>query len=153
MRTPRIEVGDVLVQHPLEVALVENEQMIQTLGTRGSDPAFSERVRPRRVQGCPELSYPESSQAPIKRFAIPAVPVTEEIPRPPPILDLPGAFHTAWQKERTVDRLLAPYSDLCTILLDGLEAPLRGAERAQANFYPDFAVPKCLGVDRAAACG
>jgi hypothetical protein len=52
-----------------------------------------------------------------------------------------------------VDRLLAPYSDLCTILLDGLEAPLRGAERAQANFYPDFAVPKCLGVDRAAACG
>jgi hypothetical protein len=32
------------------------------------------------------LSYPESSQAPIKRFAIPAVPVTEEIPRRIPIL-------------------------------------------------------------------
>jgi hypothetical protein len=28
---------------------------------------------------------------------------------PPPILDLPGVFHTAWQKERTVDRVLAPY--------------------------------------------
>jgi hypothetical protein len=34
MRTPRIEVGDVLVQHPLEVALVDDEQMIQTLGPR-----------------------------------------------------------------------------------------------------------------------
>jgi hypothetical protein len=34
MRTPRIEVGDVFVQHPLEVALVDNGQMIQTLGPR-----------------------------------------------------------------------------------------------------------------------
>ena len=34
MRTPRIEIGDVLVQHPLEVALVDDEQMIQTLGPR-----------------------------------------------------------------------------------------------------------------------
>jgi hypothetical protein len=28
---------------------------------------------------------------------------------PPFVLDLPGVFHTAWQKERTVDRVLAPY--------------------------------------------
>ena len=34
MGAPRIEVGDVLVQHPLEVALVDDEQMIQTLGPR-----------------------------------------------------------------------------------------------------------------------
>jgi hypothetical protein len=34
MGTPRIEVGDVLVQHPLEVAFVDDEQMIQTLGPR-----------------------------------------------------------------------------------------------------------------------
>ena len=53
---------------------------IQTLSPRGSDPALGERVRPRRLYRCPELSHPESSQAPIKRFAIPAVPVTEEIP-------------------------------------------------------------------------
>jgi hypothetical protein len=31
---------------------------------------------------------------------------------PPPVLDLPGAFRTAWQKERTVDRVLAPYRSL-----------------------------------------
>jgi hypothetical protein len=34
MRTPRIEVGDVLVQHPLEVALVDDAQMIQTRAPR-----------------------------------------------------------------------------------------------------------------------
>ena len=85
MGTPRIEVGDLLVQHPLEARLVDDEQMIQTLRPRGSDPALGERVRPRRLRGCPELSHPESSQAPIKRFAIPAVPVTEEIPRRIPI--------------------------------------------------------------------
>jgi hypothetical protein len=32
MGTPRIEVGDVLVQHPLEMALVDDDQMIQALG-------------------------------------------------------------------------------------------------------------------------
>jgi hypothetical protein len=85
MRTPRTEVGDVLVQHPLEVALVDDEEMIQRLGPRGSDSAFGERVRPRCLRRCPELSHPESSQAPIKRFAIPAVPVTEEIPRRIPV--------------------------------------------------------------------
>jgi hypothetical protein len=34
MGAPRIEAGDVLVQHPLEVAFVDDEQMIQTLGPR-----------------------------------------------------------------------------------------------------------------------
>ncbi len=68
MGTPRIEVGDVLVQRPLEVALVDDEQMIQTLGPGRSDPALGERVRPRRLHRCPELSHPESSQAPVKRF-------------------------------------------------------------------------------------
>src|SRR5262245_43692567 len=63
MGTPRIEVGDVLVQHPLEVVLVNDEQMIQTFAPGRSDPALGERVRPRRPHRCPQLSYPESSQA------------------------------------------------------------------------------------------
>ena len=85
MGTPRIEVGDVLVQHPLEMTLVDDQHLIQTLVPHRSDPPLRERVRPRRLYRCPELSHPQSSHAPIKRFAIPAVPVTEEIPRRIPI--------------------------------------------------------------------
>ena len=43
--------------------------------------------RPRRLHRCPELSHPQSTHAPIKRFAVPAVPVTDEIPRRIPIRD------------------------------------------------------------------
>jgi xanthine dehydrogenase molybdenum-binding subunit len=68
-----------------EVSIVPPVPAIANVVPRGSDPALGERVRPWRLRGCPELSYPESSQAPIKRFAIPAVPVTDEIPRWIPI--------------------------------------------------------------------
>jgi hypothetical protein len=34
MGAPLIEVGDVLVQYPLEVVFVDDEQMIQTLSSR-----------------------------------------------------------------------------------------------------------------------
>src|SRR5262245_23519949 len=85
MRSPRIEIGDVLVQHPLKMALVNDEQMIETLTPRRSDPPLGQRVRPRRFRRGSELSHPESSQAPIKRFATPTVPITDEIPRRIPI--------------------------------------------------------------------
>lgn len=48
MRSPLIEVRNVLVQHPLKVALVEDEHMVQTLTPRRSDPPLSKRFRPRR---------------------------------------------------------------------------------------------------------
>ena len=60
--------------------LVDDQHLIQTLVPHRSDPPFRERVRPRRPHRCPELSYPQSTHAPIKRFAVPAVPVTDEIP-------------------------------------------------------------------------
>jgi hypothetical protein len=85
MGTPRIEVGDVFVLDALQMPLVDDQHLIQTLVLHRSDPPLGERVRSRRLQGCPELCYPESSQTPIKRFAIPAVPVTDEIPRRIPI--------------------------------------------------------------------
>ena len=85
MGTPRIEVGDVLVQHPLEMTLVDDQHLIQTLVPHRSDPPLRERVRPRRLYRVSAAVLPQSSQAPIKRFAIPAVPVTEEIPRRIPI--------------------------------------------------------------------
>jgi hypothetical protein len=66
------------------MALVDDKQMIQTLGPGASDPALGERVRPRCLYGCSELVSPRSTQAPIKRFAVPAVPV-DEIPRRIPI--------------------------------------------------------------------
>ena len=80
MGTPRIEVGEVFVQDALQMPLVDDQHLIQTLVPHRSDPPLRERVRPRRLYRGPELSHPQSTHAPIKRFAIPAVPVTDEIP-------------------------------------------------------------------------
>jgi hypothetical protein len=46
MGSPGIEIGDVLVQHLLKVALVDDDHLVQTLTPRRSDPALCERVRP-----------------------------------------------------------------------------------------------------------
>src|SRR5262245_49792350 len=54
MRAPRIEVGDVLVQDARQVALVDDEPVIQTLRSRRPGPSFGERVRPRRPHGRPD---------------------------------------------------------------------------------------------------
>jgi hypothetical protein len=75
MGTPRIEVGDVFLQDALQMPLVDNQHLIQTLVPHRSDPPLRERVRPRRLYRCAELSHSQSTQTPIKRFAIPAVPL------------------------------------------------------------------------------
>src|SRR6516162_516838 len=85
MRSPRIEVGDVFVQHPLQVALVEDDHMVQTLIPRRSDPPLRERVRPRRPHGGPDPHDAEPLYAAIELDPEPAVPVTDQIPRRVPV--------------------------------------------------------------------
>jgi len=85
MRSPRIEVGDVFVQHPLQVALVEDDHMVQTLIPRRSDPPLRERVRPRRPHGGPDPFDAEPLHAAIKLDPEPAVSVADQIPRRVPV--------------------------------------------------------------------
>jgi hypothetical protein len=81
MRSPRIEVGDVLVQHLLKVALVDDDHMVQTRTPRRSDPPLSQRVRPRRPHGRPDPRDAEPLHAAVELDPEPAVPVTDQIPR------------------------------------------------------------------------
>jgi hypothetical protein len=85
MGTPRIEVGHVLVQDALQVALVDDDHMIQTFGSDRSDPPLRERVRPRGPHGGPDPSDAEPLHAAIELHPEPAVPVTNQIPRRVPI--------------------------------------------------------------------
>src|SRR5262245_25929666 len=66
MGSPGIEVRNVLVQHPLKVALVEDDQMIQTLTPHRSDPPLGQRVRPRRPHGGPDPSDAETLHAAVE---------------------------------------------------------------------------------------
>src|SRR5262245_54561327 len=80
MRSPHIEIGEVHVQHPLKVALVEDDYMVQTLTPRRSDPPLGERVRPRRPRGGRDPFHPEPLHPGVELNPEPAVPVTDQIP-------------------------------------------------------------------------
>src|SRR5262249_52239479 len=80
MGTPRIEVGHVLVQDALQVALVDDDQMIQTFGPGRSDPPLSQRLRPPGSHGRVDLPDAEPLHAAVELNPEPAVSVTNQIP-------------------------------------------------------------------------
>jgi hypothetical protein len=57
VRPGRVGVGTVLRQHLLQMAPPEEEQAIQALAAHGPHPAFSHRVRARRLGGCPQDAH------------------------------------------------------------------------------------------------
>ena len=77
MRPLRVLVIDVDAEHPLELASVEDQQPVETLGADGSDEALRDGVRLRRphrrlhnpdalatrVPAVPELAYPSCTRA------------------------------------------------------------------------------------------
>ena len=52
MRPLPVVVVDVDTEYPFEVAAVEDQKPVETLGTRGSDEAFGDCVRLGRPDGC-----------------------------------------------------------------------------------------------------
>ena len=48
MRAPVVEIADILGQHLLQMTLIEDENVVQALGSDGSYPALGDGVGPRR---------------------------------------------------------------------------------------------------------
>jgi transposase InsO family protein len=78
MRPLRVVVVDVDAEHPLEVASVEDQQPVETLGADGSDEALRDGVRLRRPHR--RLQDPDALAAEdfIERFGVLAVAVADQ---------------------------------------------------------------------------
>jgi hypothetical protein len=70
MRAPVVEVTDILGQDLLQMALIEDEHVIQALRPDRSHPAFGDGVAPRRSDGCAGLGNAETTHPTIEDGAI-----------------------------------------------------------------------------------
>ena len=52
MRSGSVEVAYIRVEYPLELLLMQDEQMIETLASHTSEKAFTDGIRLRNVIGC-----------------------------------------------------------------------------------------------------
>ena len=78
MRAPVVEVADIFGQGPLQMALIEYENVVQTLGPDGSHPPLGDGVGPRRSDRRARLGNPETTHPPIEGGAIATVAVMYE---------------------------------------------------------------------------
>src|SRR5260370_34148333 len=78
MRAPAIEILHVLRQHYPQMALIEDEQVIQTFGPQGSHPALGDRVGLRRPKGSADLGDAKIRQPPIEGRPIPTVTIMDD---------------------------------------------------------------------------
>jgi hypothetical protein len=75
---PAVEVPDILGQDFLQMALIEDEHVVEALGPDRSHPALDNRVRPRRSERCARLGNTEITHPPIEAGGITAVAVVNE---------------------------------------------------------------------------
>jgi hypothetical protein len=75
---PAVEVADILGQDFLQMALVEDEHVVQALGPDRPHPALGNRVGPRRSERRAHLGKTEITHPPIEAGAIAAVAVMNE---------------------------------------------------------------------------
>ncbi len=81
VRTPVIEIVDILGQDPAQVAFIEDEHVIQTLGSGRSHPPLGNRVRLGCFERCTDLPDAEPLEPPIEYRSVTAVSVMDEKPR------------------------------------------------------------------------
>jgi len=55
MRAPAVEIADIFGQDRLQMALIENENVVQALGSDGSHPALGYGIGSRRSEWCANL--------------------------------------------------------------------------------------------------
>ena len=55
MRTPAVEICDIRRNRSTQMALGEDEQVVEILGSRGSHPTLRNRIRSRRFERRPDL--------------------------------------------------------------------------------------------------
>jgi hypothetical protein len=78
VRTPVVEIGNILGQGLSQVALVEDEYLIQTLGSDRPYPPLGDRVGARRSEWGPDLRDAEIVPPPIENFPVATVTVMDE---------------------------------------------------------------------------
>ena len=78
MRVPVVEIGDILAQDLLQMALIEYEHVVQVLRPDRSHPALGDRVGPRRSERCASLDNTKITHPPIETGDVPGVAVMNE---------------------------------------------------------------------------
>jgi hypothetical protein len=80
MRTPLIEVRDVLGQNPAQVTFTEEECVIQALLPSRSHPSLGDRIGPRCSERGADLSDAKALEPTIEQLTIAAIAVVEQKP-------------------------------------------------------------------------
>src|SRR5215472_6216352 len=78
MRAPVVEIADILGQDPLQMALIEDEHVIQAVASHGPDPALCYGVGSRRSEWCANLGNTNIAHPTIECGTITAVAVMNE---------------------------------------------------------------------------
>jgi hypothetical protein len=78
MRLPVIEIAHILGQDLLEMALIEDEHVVQALGSDGSHPALGYGVGSRRSEWCANLGNTNIAHPTIECGTVTAVAVMNE---------------------------------------------------------------------------
>ena len=78
MRPPVIEIAHILGQNLRQMALIEDEDVVQALGPDRSHPALGDGVGPRRSERRASLGNTETTHPPIEAGAITVVAVINE---------------------------------------------------------------------------
>src|SRR5215831_14056921 len=78
MRAPVVEIADTLGQDPLQMALIEDENMVQALGPDGSHPALGYGVGSRRSEWRANLGNTNIAHPTMECGAVTAVAVMNE---------------------------------------------------------------------------
>src|SRR5260370_37313006 len=71
MRAPAIKIPRIFLEHRPQMALIEDEQVIQTFSPQRSHPALGDRVGLRRPEGSADLRDAEMRQPPVEGRTIP----------------------------------------------------------------------------------
>ena len=81
MRAPAVEITDIFGQDPLQMALIEDEHVVQTLCPDGSHPSPGYDVGQRRSERRARLGNTEITQPPIEADGIAAVAIVNKLTR------------------------------------------------------------------------
>jgi len=79
MRAPVVEITYILGQDLLQMALIENQHVIQTFGSDRSHPSLGDRVGARRSEWRASLCNAEIAHPPIEACAVDTVTVMNEV--------------------------------------------------------------------------
>src|SRR5215470_14950591 len=78
MRAPVVEIADIFGQDPLQMALIEDEHVIQAVASHGPDPALGYGIGSRRSEWCANLGNTNIAHPTMECGAVTAVAIMNE---------------------------------------------------------------------------